>query len=155
MKRTFITIVIVIFSLSSLFAQNDRREKLKAYKTAFITEKLELTPSEAEKFWPVYNLYENKVHQIRIVNIRDEHKKIREKGGIDALSDVEANSMINQLVKNEEALAKAKTNLYKDLKNILSSKKILKLYRAENEFNRKLLAEFRKKQMMEMRNKKP
>ncbi|MEN8123781.1 MAG: sensor of ECF-type sigma factor [Bacteroidota bacterium] len=155
MKKALITLIIVILSVSSLIAQSERREKLKAYKTAFITEKLELTPAEAEKFWPVYNIYENKVHQLKIVNIRDNHKKVREKGGIDALTDTEANTMLNQLVLNDDELAKAKTKFYEALKNIISSKKILKLYRAEHEFNRKLLAEFRKKQMMEMRNKKP
>ena len=30
-------------------------EKLTAYKIAFFTRNLDLTPAEAEKFWPVYN----------------------------------------------------------------------------------------------------
>ena len=32
-------------------------EKLTAYKIAFFTKNLDLTPAEAEKFWPVYNDY--------------------------------------------------------------------------------------------------
>ncbi len=155
MKKIFITLLIIMFGLSNLIAQGERREKLKAYKTAFITEKLELTPAEAEKFWPVYNNYEKKVHQLKFETIRNEHKKIRDEGGIDALTDTEANTMLKKLVKNEEVLAVAKTELFEDLKNIISPKKILKLYRAEHEFNRKLLSEFRKKQMMQMRSKNP
>ena len=85
MKKIFITLLIIMFGLSNLVAQGERREKLKAYKTAFITEKLELTPAEAEKFWPVYNNYENKVHQLKFENIRNEHRKIRDKGGIDIM----------------------------------------------------------------------
>jgi hypothetical protein len=32
-----------------------QREKLELFKIQFITKKLDLTPAEAEKFWPVYN----------------------------------------------------------------------------------------------------
>ncbi len=114
-----------------------------------------MTPTEAEKFWPVYNNCENKVHQLKFENIRNEHRKIRDKGGIDTLTDAEANAILKKLVKNEELLATVKNELFEDLKNIISPKKILKLYRSEHEFNRKLLSEFRKKQMMQMRGKNP
>ena len=32
-----------------------QREKLELFKIQFITKKLDLTPAEAEKFWPLYN----------------------------------------------------------------------------------------------------
>lgn len=31
------------------------RERLESYRIQFITKKLDLTPAEAEKFWPLYN----------------------------------------------------------------------------------------------------
>lgn len=33
----------------------EQRERLELFKIQFITKKLNLTPAEAEKFWPVYN----------------------------------------------------------------------------------------------------
>lgn len=33
----------------------EQREKLEFFRIQFITKKLDLTPAEAEKFWPVYN----------------------------------------------------------------------------------------------------
>jgi len=33
----------------------EQRERLELFKIQFITKKLDLTPAEAEKFWPVYN----------------------------------------------------------------------------------------------------
>jgi hypothetical protein len=33
----------------------EQRERLELYSIQFITKKLNLTPAEAEKFWPVYN----------------------------------------------------------------------------------------------------
>lgn len=32
-----------------------QREKLELFRIQFITKKLDLTPAEAEKFWPLYN----------------------------------------------------------------------------------------------------
>ncbi len=33
----------------------EQREKLELFSIQFITKKLDLTPAEAEKFWPLYN----------------------------------------------------------------------------------------------------
>ena len=33
----------------------EQRERLESFRIQFITKKLDLTPAEAEKFWPVYN----------------------------------------------------------------------------------------------------
>jgi hypothetical protein len=33
----------------------EQRERLESFRIQFITKKLNLTPAEAEKFWPVYN----------------------------------------------------------------------------------------------------
>ncbi|HUB62315.1 MAG TPA: hypothetical protein VL978_16480 [Puia sp.] len=38
-------------------------------KTSFITTRLRLTPQEAEKFWPIYNMYDSEVKQA-IFNFR-------------------------------------------------------------------------------------
>lgn len=37
--------------------------QLEAMKTTFITTRLRLTPLEAEKFWPIYNMYDSEVKQ--------------------------------------------------------------------------------------------
>ncbi len=64
MKKLYI---ILTFLTVSLFAQaqdeqppvadQKQQEKIEALKVAFITKELDLTPDEAQKFWPVYNQY--------------------------------------------------------------------------------------------------
>ena len=39
-------------------------ERMKSAKIAFITDRLKLTPQEAEKFWPLYNEYEQQKNEI-------------------------------------------------------------------------------------------
>ena len=151
MQKLIIIIIAVFFTMSSLTAQYDKRENLKAYKTAYITQQLDLSSKEAEKFWPIYNVYQKEIFQLKVLKIRAAQKKIRDKGGIDSLNDVESEQLLADLIQNEQALVKTKKELYNSLKKVISSKKILKLYRAEHEFNKKLLAEFRKKRIKEKR----
>ena len=49
-------------------AQNGNR--LEALKIAYITNKLNLSPEEAQKFWPIYNQYalELKVARLKAIN---------------------------------------------------------------------------------------
>jgi len=39
-------------------------EKLNAYKIAFFTKKMDLSSQEAEKFWPLYNEFQDKRSRI-------------------------------------------------------------------------------------------
>ncbi len=58
-------------SFSGIKAQDGdetKAEKIQALKTAFITQKLQLTPDEAQKFWPVYNQYENEIRNLQLDN---------------------------------------------------------------------------------------
>ena len=55
------------------YAQNLRQgggrpETVEAIKIAYFTRKLNLTPEEAQKFWPVYNQYADELKQLRQQN---------------------------------------------------------------------------------------
>jgi len=88
------------------------------------------------------------------VELRKEQNKIREKGGINALSDQEAKNYLQILIKNEKQLTNVKLRLFSDLKKILPPKKILLLHQAEHDFNRKLLEEYRRKHSSRTKGKK-
>ena len=145
MQKIVLALLMISLSISSLIAQQNKREKLKAYKTAFITQHLDLTPKEAEKFWPVYNVFEKEMFQLKVLNQRDGRHRIKEKGGLDALKNEEAEKFLSELIQNEQDILEAKKELFHNLKNVIPAKKILKLNRVEYEFNRKLLNEFRNK----------
>ena len=141
-------IPILIFLISfSVFSQPDGkiRERIKAQKVAFITEKLSLTPEEAQVFWPIYNAYETKTEKIRFKDLRAIKMRMRENPD---LSEKEADKLLDKLLKAEDAMHTAKLTLVTDLKTVISSEKIIKLKAAEDEFNKKLLErlkEFRDK----------
>jgi hypothetical protein len=123
--------------------QNNKKEKIEAQKVAFITKKINLTPEEAQQFWPVYNQFENKIDELRKNRRRDLKQA---KGNIDELTDKE----VEQLVDNEILFKQKEIDLQKEylpkFKAILSIKKIAKLYEAEEQFKRYLLNELKDKQ---------
>ena len=41
------------------------KDRIEALRIAFISQQLNLTPAEAEKFWPVYNAYRNDVEALQ------------------------------------------------------------------------------------------
>jgi hypothetical protein len=43
--------------------QQEKEKKIEAIRTAFITKYLDLSPEEAQKFWPVHNKFVNEVKQ--------------------------------------------------------------------------------------------
>ena len=43
----------------------DKAEKIESLKRLYISEKLNLTPTEAEKFWPIYNQWHNEMKSLR------------------------------------------------------------------------------------------
>jgi len=120
---------------------SDRRERIKAQKVAFITERLELTPKEAQEFWPIYNAFEENTHEMRHSDL----KKIRETMRRDNLSDKEAQEVITKYMTYEDKLHAAKKQLVKDLSTAIPPQKIIKLKAAEDAFNRKLMEMLRER----------
>ncbi|WP_299129087.1 sensor of ECF-type sigma factor [uncultured Winogradskyella sp.] len=138
--KQLIPIFICLFSILS-FAQGGEKmkERIKAQKVAFITEQLELTANEAQKFWPIYNTYESKIDAIRTNKLRTIRKEMR-KGDV---TENRADELLEQILKAEDAMHKIKQDLVLDLKSVISSKKIIRLKGAEDQFNRKLLERLR------------
>lgn len=138
--RTLIIALLLSVSLHSFSQDNDRRERIKALKVAYLTEQLELSKTEAQQFWPVYNTFEEKEHELRKENY-SKHKEIN----FESLSEQDAKKMIDDMVSAEKKKQELRENFIRDLQKILPSKKIIKLKVAEDEFNKKMFEEFKKR----------
>ncbi len=57
--------IILFLATLGMNAQDRKFEEIKAHKTAFITEEVNLTSTQAEKFWPIYNKHEQEVMALR------------------------------------------------------------------------------------------
>jgi len=97
------------------------REKMEAYRVAFITEKLELTTEEAQQFWPIFNEREQQLTDTEIQALIDRHFDFKQQ----------------ELNIEREYTAK--------FAKALPLRKIIMLHRVEREFRHKILKEYRKR----------
>ncbi|RYJ45116.1 sensor of ECF-type sigma factor [Flavobacterium beibuense] len=144
MKAKLLLTLFLSFSLS-VFSQGhkEKRDQIKALKVSFLTTELNLTSDESAKFWPVYNNYEEKEYQIRHDKMRSIIKKIDQAGN--TLTEKDANTYLTQLQEAEEELLALRKKMVTELKPIIGAVKVIKLQKAEFDFNRKLLSKYRDK----------
>lgn len=141
MKKT-ILIAFLVLASSALTAQNN--ERIKAFKMGYITEQLNLSTTEAEKFWPIFNTFEEKMSALR-KRERDEIKQ-KLRSGFDTMSDSEAEVLITKSMEIADQQHQLRAQLTKDLRGVISAKKIIKLKLVEDDFKRRLLERYKKRQ---------
>lgn len=135
---------VMLFMFSSAQAQHgsgmrkfdENKEKIKAHKVAYITDKLDLTPAEAEKFWPLYNEHESKVEKER-KDFRQKHEFDHDQ--IMDLSDQDAAALIDAQSSHEQQMLDLDRDFTNKLKGVLSPQKILLLIEAEHDFRVELM----------------
>ena len=123
---------------------DEQREKIEAQKVAFITDQLQLTPEEAQKFWPVYNQFNT---------AKNEMAQSFFKGGKhfrpndDNMTDKDAAELADNYIRHAQKMLDLQKEYHLKFKEILTPKKLLKLYNVEREFQRMLLKRLGERKM--------
>ena len=146
--RNILSLILILTSMIS-FAQNGRlmkqkKEQVKSLKVAFITSELDLTADESAKFWPLYNAFDEKQSEIRRTKMKSYLDRM-DSENFDNVSEKEAATLLSQMENSEEELHQLRKKFINNLKSVIPAVKILKLKKAEEDFNRKLLQQYRNK----------
>lgn len=143
--KTILTLLLCISSFT-LFSQgeNERRqereERIHTLKVGFLTERLELSSQEAQSFWPIYNKFDAEMEALRA----REFEALRAyRKNADQLSDDQAQEILETILKVQETRVAQKIALATQLKKFLTTKKVLALFKAEDDFKRQLLQKLR------------
>ena len=134
MKKYILIITMFIAFNSNIMAQ--KGERLEAMKIGFITERLNLTADEAKVFWPVYNKFTEELKKLRLST---KGKITEEMADMPNMNDTEAEKVLADMVNfkiNEAELIKKYSA---EFKKVLPIKKVVLLFKAENDFKRELL----------------
>lgn len=97
-------------------------KKIQAMEVAFITKELNLTPDEAQKFWPVFNQYRNELRSVAAENKQKDHLDRQQK-------------MLDLRKKYRE-----------DFSKVMNQERANKVFGAEDEFKSLVRREFQKRQ---------
>jgi hypothetical protein len=145
MKKIFLFVVLLAFGSVTIAQPKDkdhesRWEKYRAEKVAFLTSNLELSPAEAQKFWPVYNQLEKERWEAQKFRREMEEK-------VQVAQETMSDNKIEQLTREFAATLQKEADLLVDYNEkfleILPPGKVLRLYKAENEFRMHMIKKFR------------
>ncbi len=128
--------LVAIFATISLNAMAQKGERLETMKIGFITERLNLSSDEAKVFWPVYNKFTDDMKKLR----QSSKGKISEEmADMSAMTDAEAEKVLNDMVNFKIQEADLLKKYAAEFKKVLPVKKVVLLFKAENDFKRELL----------------
>ena len=119
-------------------------ERIQSEKIAFITQELDLSPEEAQVFWPVYN-------QCWKESLEAHHKmmeaasEFRGKKG-EELSDAELEKKLDAYIQANKASNQVMADWYPKFKKVLPIHKVAKLYQAEEAFQMRMINNLKKRQ---------
>ncbi len=124
------------------------REKVDAMKIGYLTNYLDLTSEEAKNFWPVYNKFQDELEQLR----HDRKANLlNDQLDFASMSDAELEKMVDGEIAFHQSELDIQKKYHPQFKRILPMKKVAKLYRAEEEFKKRLLEMIREKRREEKR----
>lgn len=130
-----ITVLCICSFLNKLQAQNQKAlDKIESAKIALITERLDLTPQQAQKFWPIYNEYSEERRVLRR-QYRDFRKDLENEN----LSEEESKLLLEKRQKFKSRQLKLEEKYTAQLSTVITNKQLLQLRSAEEDFRAMLL----------------
>lgn len=120
--KTILILSFILASFNYCFAQDGGDDRVEAVRMAYITKELQLTPAEAQRFWPVYNGYMNEI-----------------KGASD--------NFPNDEIKRDETIVNIRKKYKPEFKKILNSDdRVNKVYVVDRNYRELLRKELQKRQ---------
>ncbi len=133
MKKILLILTILMSSLLVVKAQDggqgddaQKQEKIQALYVAYVTKQLELSPEDAQKFWPVHTQFTNEL-----------------KGVKQDLPELE----------KQQAILNIKKKYQDNFNRILGPQRCERFFKLRDDFNRKLLERFNKQRANQQRPK--
>ena len=137
MKRFHIIIVLCLFLAFSMQGQSD---KIESARIAYITQKLDLSPEEAQKFWPVYNQFSKERFALR-----REYLQARQQYRNGQLTDEESKELLQLGLQIKEREVQLERKYTEKLNKVVSNRQLVALRKAEEDFKRLLLERLKKR----------
>jgi len=143
MKKSIYSLLILIFFSQIAFAQREGsfdKEKLKDARIAFITDRLDLSSQQAERFWPIFNKYsesrEANLRKMASLNPRKEEGEI---------TDNQAKTMISERFKLQKQMISDEEKFVQEVSSVISYSQILQLNGIARDFTRMIYQRHRRR----------
>ena len=109
----------------------DWKDKMNSEKIAFLTAEMDITPEEAQVFWPVYNQVE-KEKDAAFEEVIKTYKAL----SAAVEQNAEISKCLDAYLKAQEKMRETDNNAAEKFKAVLPVEKVAKLYLGEEKFRR-------------------
>lgn len=141
MKKQIITLVLCLVA-GVTFAQHHGGGKLDELKKEYFKEQLELTDAEAEKFFVMYDKYQEEKEILKMEQ-RLEFKKFQAKTNP---TEDESKDFITRMILLQEKEVELLRRYTTDFEKIIGAERTAKLFIVEVEFKMKMIHEWKGRQ---------
>jgi hypothetical protein len=108
------------------------RASIQLRRQAIVTSVMDLTPKEAEAFWPLYREY-----RMEMAKVGDRVSKllVDYTGQYDTLTDEQAKKIMNEWLSIEKAKMNVKGKYVSKFQKILPARKVMRFFQADNKLD--------------------
>lgn len=148
MKKAIFTIIALIFGLAVHGQNEEALKKIESAKIALITERLNLTPEQAEKFWPIYNEFQQRQREIT-----REFRNARQNFDPKNASEEENKRILEIGMRLKQNKLDLEQEYTRRLLRVINNRQMVSLRKAEDDFKEMLLRKIRERNRQQERLK--
>lgn len=147
--RLFLSLVMLVGAYSVTLAQGppgppkdgeafeNRRDRIEALRVSYITTELQLTTSESQAFWPVYNEFRAEEQAIR--------KRYKPVKKVEEMTEAEARMHLDKTLQRESEMLDLKAKYNERFLAVLPAQKLAMLTVLDRKFKERVLREMKER----------
>jgi small-conductance mechanosensitive channel len=137
-KMVLMFVVLAISAPLVAFAQSEAdvmemtREVVRAERKALVAENMQLNEAESQRFWPVYNEYQNEVRKIgdRRLKLLQSYAYAYEN-----LTEMQAEAFLKESMEIQKAKLELQQSFIPKFKEVLSPKMVARFYQIDHKLD--------------------
>ena len=134
-KHKIYLLFLAVIVNGAMLAQNHKRDKIDALRTAFINKKADFTAQESQEFWPLYNEMNDMLHAAR----KTFRQKYNNTTDYNFTTDKDAEAYLAAELSLKQKEYEIYRDYYDKFKKVLPVKKVAAVRRAEEEFKKEII----------------
>lgn len=146
MKQLIMILVTMMPWLACHGQSGAARQKIESARIALITERLDLTPEQAQQFWPLYNEFISKRKELKAT-----YDEARAKVEMTTASESEKKELLDLGLRLKEEAVQLERQYSDRMLTVIDAKQIMALRQAEEDFRNILLEQIQKRRMRQER----
>jgi hypothetical protein len=149
MKKLSIVLVMTLAWMGAFAQSKEAMKQIDIARIALITERLGLTPEQAEKFWPLYHEYNQ---QRRL--LREEFRNARQSINKENLTEEQSKELMKKALEMKQRELNLENEYAQKMTQYISAQQMLQLRAAEHDFQQMVLKRIQNQRQMQDQNQK-